>query len=476
LAFFGSLKGFRYSFADAPTERPSTMKKRTFLKLAGAMGAKSILSPLVTLGAKSKVPERLKNWAGNIEYSTESLYPAKSVAEAKEYIKKTGKLKVLGTRHCFNTIADSKDGFLSLTEMHNEPVLNEATRHVIVDANITYGRLAPWLEEKGFALHNLASLPHISVAGAISTGTHGSGEKIGNLSTAVRGFDMVTADGHHVEGSREENGETFRAAVVSLGALGAITRIALDVQPTFQARQWVYENMPLEAALAHFDEIQASGYSVSLFTGWRNKNVNEVWIKERVGGAKQFEPKPEWFGAKLAKKNLHPIAELGAENCTEQMGVPGPWFERLPHFKMGFMPSAGKELQSEFFVPRAQAVEAIAAVEKLHEKISPHLLITEIRTIAADNLWLSPCYQQDSVAIHFTWQQDWPAVKAVLPEIEQALAPFGVRPHWGKLFTIEPTVLRSRYEKMPEFVELAKKYDPQGKFRNEFLNRNIFAG
>ena len=432
-----------------------------------------MLSPLVGWGAK--VPEKLKNWAGNIEYSTESLHAAKSVEEVKSYVAKTRKLKVLGTRHCFNTIADSKDAFLSLTEMHNEPVLEEATRCVIVDANITYGRLAPWLEEKGLALHNLASLPHISVAGAISTGTHGSGEKNGNLSTAVRGFDMVTADGRHIELSREENGETFRAAVVSLGALGAITRIALDVQPTFQARQWVYENMPMEAVKAHFDEIETAGYSVSLFTDWRNKNINEVWVKDRIGSAKQFEAKAEWFGAMLAKKNLHPIAELGAENCTEQMGVPGPWYERLPHFKMGFTPSAGKELQSEFFVPRAHAVEAILAVEKLHEKISPHLLITEIRAIAADDLWMSPCYQQDSVAIHFTWQQDWPAVKAVLPEIENALAPFGVRPHWGKLFTMEPAVLRSRYKRLPEFADLAKKYDPQGKFQNGFLEKYVWG-
>jgi alditol oxidase len=451
------------------------MKKRTFLKLAGAVGAESVLSPLATLGAKSKVPEKLKNWAGNIEYSTENLHAAKSVAEVKEYVRKTEKLKVLGTRHCFNTIADSKDAFLSLTEMRDPPVLDEAAKTVTVDANMTYGRLAPWLEEEGYALHNLASLPHISVAGAASTGTHGSGEKNGNLSTAVNGLEIVTASGDVVQLSRKKDGDTLRGAVVGLGALGAITKVALEIQPTFQVRQWVYENMPFDAVRAHFDEIEASGYSVSLFTDWRNKNVNEVWIKERIGGGKAFAPKPEWFGAKLAKKNLHPIAELGAENCTEQMGVPGPWYERLPHFKMGFTPSAGKELQSEFFVPRKDAVDAIFAVEKLHEKISPHLLITEIRAIATDDFWMSPCYEQDSVAIHFTWQQDWPAVKAVLPEIEKALDAFGVRPHWGKLFTIEPAVLRARYKRLPEFVELAKKLDPQGKFRNEFLNKYIFS-
>lgn len=449
------------------------MKKRTFLKLGAAAGLESCIGRWAAWGAA--MPERLHNWAGNIEYSTENLYAAKSFAEAKEYVRKTAKLKVLGTRHCFNSIADSKDAFLSLTEMHDEPELNEAARTVTVDANMTYGKLAPWLEQKGYALHNLASLPHISVAGAISTGTHGSGEKNGNLATAVKGLVLVTAEGNVVELSREKGGPFLNGAVVGLGALGAITRVTLEVQPTYQVKQWVYENMPMEAVRAHFDEIEASGYSVSLFTDWRNKNVNEVWIKDRVGGGKEFAAKPEFFGGKLATKNLHPIAAISAENCTEQMGVAGPWYERLPHFKMGFMPSAGKELQSEFFVPRKDAVEAIFAVEKLHEKISPHLLITEIRTIAADDMWMSPAYRQDSVAIHFTWQQDWPAVKAVLPEIERALAPFGVRPHWGKLFTMAPAELRSRYKKLPEFVALAKKFDPQGKFRNDFLDKYIFG-
>jgi len=450
------------------------MKKRTFLKMAGVAGAGSVLSPMAVWGARSGVADKLKNWAGNVEYSTENLYAAKSVEDVKEYVKKQSKMKVLGTRHCLNTIADSKDAFLSLTEMQDAPVLDEAVRTVTVDANMTYGKLAPFLQAKGYALHNLASLPHISVAGACSTGTHGSGEKNGNLSTAVRALEIVTAAGDIVE-LHKKDGEKFNAAVVGLGALGAITKVTLEVQPTFQAKQYVYENMPLQAALAHFDEIQASGYSVSLFTDWRNKNVNEVWIKERVGGAKEFTAKPEFFGAKLATKNLHPIAELSAENCTEQMGVAGPWYERLPHFKMGFTPSAGKELQSEFFVPRRDAANAIAAVEKLHEKISPHLMITEIRTIAADDLWMSPAYRQDSVAIHFTWQQDWAAVRAVLPEIEKALAPFGVRPHWGKLFTISPVELRSRYKRLPEFAEMAKEFDPQGKFRNEFLDKYIFS-
>jgi xylitol oxidase len=290
----------------------------------------------------------------------------------------------------------------------------------------------------------------------------------------VSALELVTAGGDLVKLSRQKDGDAFLGAVVGLGALGVVTRVTLDVQPTFMMRQYVYQDLPLAQMKEHFDAIEASAYSVSLFTDWQKQRFNEVWIKSRVEAGQAFNATPEFFGAKLATKNLHPIAELSAENCTEQMGVLGPWYERLPHFRMGFTPSAGKELQTEYFVPRQNAVDAILAVERLRNLVSPHLLISEIRTIAADNLWMSPCYQQDCVAIHFTWKQDWPAVKQVLPVIEKELAPFHARPHWGKLFTISPATLKSIYGRMPEFIELAKKYDPQGKFRNEFLERNVF--
>ncbi len=447
------------------------MNKRTFIKFFPALLASP---PIMRLMAWAS-PDGLRNWAGNIEYSTDSVQTSTSLEQVQGYVKSRKKLKVLGTRHCFNNIADSKDGFLSLKPMDNVIAIDAAKRTVTVAAGITYGQLCPYLDAKGFALHNLASLPHISVAGACSTATHGSGEKNGNLSTAVSALEIVTADGQVVNLTPETTSGTFNGAVVGLGALGVITKVTLDIQPSFMMRQYVYEDLPLSELKNHFDAIESSGYSVSLFTDWQKQRINELWIKSRVEIGREFHAEPDFFGAKLATRNLHPIKDLSAENCTEQMGVPGPWYERLPHFRMGFTPSAGKELQSEYFVPRQHAVEAILAVDRLHEQVSPALLITEIRTIAADHLWMSPCYEQDCVTIHFTWKPDWPAVSKLLPIIEKELAPFNARPHWGKLFTTSPADLRRIYKKMPDFIALSGRYDPHGKFRNEYLNRNIFA-
>lgn len=418
--------------------------------------------------------DKLKNWAGNLEYATENLFLAKSPDEARDFIRKQPKLKVLGTRHCFNNIADSKNYFLSMREMVDLS-LNKDARTVTVGSGMSYGQLAPQLEAKGYALHNLASLPHISIAGACTTATHGSGDKNGNLATAVTAIELITASGDTARLSAKEDGDKFNGAIVGLGALGAITRLTLSVQPTFQVRQYVYENLPVDQWKQNFEAVESAAYSVSLFTDWAKPSFNEVWLKERITPGSKADAPEEFFGATLATKNLHPIAGISAENCTEQMGLPGPWYERLPHFKMGFTPSAGKELQSEYFVPRQHAIDAVLAIAKLHEQITPHLLISEIRTIAADELWMSPCYKQDCVTIHFTWKQDWDSVQKLLPVIEKELAPYDARPHWGKLFTTSPATLKKIYTRMPEFIALARSYDPQGKFRNDFLNRNIFG-
>jgi xylitol oxidase len=298
--------------------------------------------------------------------------------------------------------------------------------------------------------------------------------KNGNLSTAVSALELVTASGDVIGLSRQGDGEMFLAAVVNLGALGVVTRVTLDVQPAYTMRQNVFLDLDMAQVRDHFEDIMSAGYSVSLFTDWK-KGVNEVWVKRRVDQGGVIKSPPEFFGARAATTDVHPIVELSAENCTQQMGVEGPWYERLPHFRMGFTPSSGKELQSEYFVARHNAVEAIAAVERLHDSVSPHLMITELRTIDGDDLWMSPCYKRPSLAIHFTWKQDWESVSKVLPMIERELAPFDVRPHWGKLFTIPGSTLQRRYERCDEFKRVLAQHDPRGKFRNAFLTQTLYS-
>lgn len=452
-------------------KRNKPMKKRTFLKLSSTLITGAVLSPLV--GCEKKV--RLKNWAENLEYSTDSVYYPGTVEQVQEAIKTHDRIRPLGTRHCFNKIADSTDHQLSSKGLDKVVSLNPQAKQVTVESGIRYGTLGEHLQEKGFALHNLASLPHISVAGSVATATHGSGIKNGNLSTAISAIEFVTAAGDVVNLSREKDGDQFLGAVVGLGALGFVTKATLDIQPTFQVRQYVYENLPFAELEKNFEAIMSSAYSVSLFTDWQNNNVSEVWVKHRVAEKSPGDAKPEFYGAKLATKNLHPIAALGAENCTEQLGVPGPWHERLPHFRMNFTPSSGKELQSEFFIPLRNAYEALKAINGMGDKWFKDLFISEIRTIDADQLWMSPCYKQASVAIHFTWKQNPDSVMKLIPMVEEQLAPYGARPHWGKLFTISPSVLRSRYERAADFQQLVRRYDPNGKFRNQFLETNLFS-
>ena len=415
-----------------------------------------------------------KNWAGNYQYNAQGLDHPDSVEAVQKLVKTGGKLKALGARHSFNGIADTRGDQISLEKL-DRMSLDAQARTVTVGAGVRYGQLAPYLYQRGFALHNLASLPHVSVIGACSTATHGSGSKNGNLATPVAALEIVTAAGEIVTLSRERDGERFHGAVVALGGLGVVTSVTLDILPAFDVAQVVYENLSFRHLEDHLDEIFSSGYSVSLFTDWRNHRATQVWVKRRVQPDSAPSSAPEFFGATLATRKLHPLAGHSAENCTEQLGIPGPWYERLPHFRMNFTPSSGDELQSEYFVPRAKAYQAILAVERLRDQVAPHLLISELRTIAADHLWMSPCYQRDALTIHFTWKPEWPAVRSLLPLIEKQLAPFDARPHWAKLFTLAPARLQSLYERFPDYRDLLRQYDPNGKFRNAFLNENLLG-
>lgn len=420
-------------------------------------------------------PLKETNWAKSFSYSAAKLHVPISLDQVRDVVKDSKRVKILGSRHSFSTVADTTGDLISLENFNRLVSFDPEKRTVTIEGGMRYGPLSEYLHSKGYALHNLASLPHISVAGACSTSTHGSGIRNGSLATAVTKLELITASGETITFSREKNGDEFCGAVVGLGSVGVITKVTLKIEPTFQVQQYVYEDTPLSALIENFKEVMDSGYSVSIFTNWRDQKLNQIWLKHRVSGDKPFVPLPVLAGAKLSTVNRHPIVNLPSDPCTPQLGVAGPWFERLPHFKMNFTPSSGEELQSEYFVPIEYAAAALRAMGELSDKVTPVLQISEVRTVAADDFWMSPFYKQDCVALHFTWKKDWEGVKQVLPLIEAKLKPYKVRPHWGKLFTMTHADLREIYVRLPDFQRLLEKHDPTGKFRNDYLNKNIFG-
>ncbi|MFD2655672.1 FAD-binding protein [Gracilibacillus thailandensis] len=415
-----------------------------------------------------------KNWAGNYTYSAANWHEPESVNQLQQLVRQCDKLRVVGSRHSFNGIADSSENMVSLQKMNKIIALDRDNQTVTVEGGIIYSDLSRFLQENGFALENMASLPHISVVGACATATHGSGDRNSCLSDSVHAMEVVTADGELVQFSREENQEQLKGAVVGLGGIGIVTKMTLDIIPAFQISQYVYEQLPLAQLEHHFDDIFSSAYSVSLFTNWQSDTINQVWLKQLHTEENEPQSYTDLYGAKPATDHCHPIAGIEAINCTEQMGIPGPWYDRLPHFRIDFTPSSGDELQSEYIIPRQYAYKALTEINKIRDQIAPLLHVCEIRSIAKDELWMSPCYQQDSIGIHLTWKDDWESVQKVLPQIEEKLTPYHARPHWGKLFTMTKEQVQPLYEKLPDFQQLLEHYDPKGKFRNEFINTYIF--
>lgn len=407
----------------------------------------------------------MDNWAGNVTYSTERILRPSSAAEAQELIAGATTLRPLGTRHSFNLVADSAGALLSTEHLNRIVEIDDGT--VTVEAGIRYGELAAALHDHGLALPNVASLPHISVGGAIATGTHGSGVRNVSLAAGVSALELVCADGSITRLRRGD--EDFDGAVVSLGALGLVARASLDVVPAFDLRQYVFEELAWSSVDTDLDAILSGGYSVSLFTTWAEPAVGQVWVKTKD----RLDAGSSYFGATAAAQPRNPVPGGDWQSATEQLGVPGSSYERLPHFRLGFTPSSGAELQSEYVVPREHGADAVRELRRLGGVVSPLLLIAEIRAVAADTLWLSPFYEQDSIAFHFTWQPRSAEVLAVLPQIEAALTPFGVRPHWGKLFTTSAQELEAVYPKLPAFRRLVQRFDSGAKFGNAFLARYV---
>ena len=407
------------------------------------------------------------NWAGNISFSDAKTLHPKSVAELQNVVKTNPRVRTRGSAHCFNTIADTTAVAVLLDQIPHDFAIDRNRMTVTANGGATYGELAVFLESEGFALHNLASLPHISIAGAVATGSHGSGIKNGGLQSTVRSIEIINAAGDLEKFTSED--DFFYAATVGLGVFGVITRIELAIEPTYKVAQTIYQSLSRKLMAENYLEIMSSGYSVSFFTTWGSDGTGDLWQKVRAPQVQSSQ----YFGAKAAAIKLHPIPGIDSHHCTEQLGVSGPWHTRLPHFKMEFTPSAGAELQSEFFVSTADAPAVIRTLETIAPEINKLLLVSEFRSVRADDFWLAGSYQRDTAAFHFTWEKT-EAVYQLLPKIEALLRPFHYRPHLGKVFSATPEYLASVFPRWKDFVAMVGKVDPAGKFSNEFT-RNLLG-
>lgn len=411
------------------------------------------------------------NWSGVYTYAAPAVQHPATLDELRRIVRDAPKIHAVGARHCFNGIADSAE-MVALDRMPMPVEIDRDAMTVTINPGMRYHELLQALERAGLALHNTASLPHITVGGAVATSTHGSGDALQNLSGAVAALELLTADGDIVRAARGD--ADFDGMVVHVGALGIVTSITLDVQPSYRMRQEVFLDLAWDVLYDHFDEIMASGDSVSLFTDYGD-TVNELWVKTRVPDDDQWTRRSELFGARAATEKIHPVPSLDARFCTEQLGEPGPWCDRMPHFQVGAIGDAGSEMQAEYMIDRSHAVDGIRALKALSDLTKPYIYAAEVRTVAPDDLWMSTAYQRPTVCLHYACAADPAFPETVLPVVEQALAPFDPRPHWGKLFVATADELAPRYPRMDDFRALANRLDPQGKFRNAFLDRHLFG-
>lgn len=408
------------------------------------------------------------NWGGNVAFRAGRVHRPASLEQLQELVASSRSVRALGTAHSFSRVADTTGDLVSVAGLPGSVTIDGATGTASVPAGMRFAELGELLHTAGWALPNLGSLPHISVAGACATGTHGSGNGNRCLASSVVGVEFVRGDGEVV--TVDDTDDSFSGSVVGLGALGVVTRLRLRLVPTYAIEQRVWRDAPLVNITSSFADVMAAGYSVSLFSrATRPDVVDQLWIKSRAG---ETPADASVWGARPADTELHPIATMPSEATTAQLGVAGPWHERLPHFRADHVPSGGTEQQTEYLIPAEHGAEALDRVHRLG--LGDVLMTLEIRTVAADDLWLSPCHDRATVGVHFTWRNDDAAVGPAVRLVEQTLADLDPRPHWGKVFALDPDVVRAHYPRRAAFAALAAHHDPERTFGNDYLETFVY--
>lgn len=407
----------------------------------------------------------ISNWAGNVRFSPARVSRPTSVPELQQVVAGSDRARVLGTGHSFNRIADTAGTLLRLDALPRVIEVDRVARVARLSGGLRYADLRDPLRAAGLALPNTGSLPHISVAGAVATGTHGSGTDNRVLATQVRSLTLVLPSGDLMTVDVGSRPDDFDGFPISLGRLGVVVELELRLVPSFEVAQTVVEDVDVDRVGDDLMAVLSSAYSVSIFTPWSADGAAQVWVKDLVGPEARWGGDPLW-GGRPADRPRHPIAGMPVEHATVQLGEPGPWDERLPHFRREFVPSTGAELQSEYFVAAEHAGRAWHELRAMASVLAPVVQIGEVRAIAPDSLWLSPTRGEPTVAFHFTWIPDAAAVHPVVSEIERRLAPLEARPHWAKVFSTPADRLALLHPTLDRFRALVGELDPQGTFGN----------
>ncbi len=412
------------------------------------------------------------NWSGTYTYRAASVARPESISDLAALIRAASRIRPLGTRHAFNDVADVDGWQVNVAALTSWIEIDASARTATVNAGLSYAEIAPVLHAAGFGLPALASLPHLSVAGACATASHGSGHGIGNLATQVSALEFVDGTGTVRTLSRAGDPDTFPGAVVSLGALGAVTSMTLDLVPTYDVAQTVRLSLPAAVFVDRFAEITGAAYSVSCFTRWIDI-VDQVWCKVRVGDRPPDETL--FTEAPPADVDVHPVPGGSPADCTPQRGVPGPWHERLPHFAAGRTPSFGDEIQSEFFVdasaappPRSPCSGSAAGSLRpcASRRCAPSPRTTSGSAPPAAATWSASISRGSATSRWCCRRWSWS---------KRTLEPFAPVPHWGKVFTARTAPQDTddpRFAMLGAFAALADRYDPDRRFVNDFLVRN----
>ncbi|CAE8614106.1 unnamed protein product [Polarella glacialis] len=379
-----------------------------------------------------------------------------------------------------------------------------ATKTIRVGGGATFTQLVQKLSGSGLALQNVPALPQFTVAGAVATGTHGSSgvdpvtgkAKLGSQASQVISIEMVVADGSIMEFSRKQHGGVdgeFEGTVVSMGCLGVVVSLTLELVPDFIVRQRVYVQWPhpapswsYRAIIDNFEELLTSCDSFSAFVDWPTQQAGMLvlrdFVEPRSAPLEAMLLPQEWHGGHLITEPLPPLLSAVDNAKPFRTTSQGPWHDVLFWYMEdleAFGPQAPEELQFEWFVPLAAARPALEVVAETARGWAGLALYCELRAVRRDDLWLSPSTVDgcDSLAIAFGFDKHQEArAIAAAGSLEKQLGQFHARPHWGKLTSLSPIALRDLYgPALVKFKALCKKYDPPGKFRNRWANRFIFG-